>query len=194
MSPHLFEFMAISSEVIKGCKKSKKQAVKALYEDCAGWMLGVAVRYLSDRNEAMSIVNTAILAALENIKKFDTSKEEKIEAWLKTILVRKVIDYKRKNARTESENLNNNPSEVYIIKSFNAESTNQQDLLKMINLLPDRSRMVFNLFAIEGYKHSEISEMMGISEGTSKWHLAEARKKLQEMLLKLDDYPLTKSS
>ena len=186
--------MAISSQVIKGCKKGKKEAVKALYEDCSGWMLGVAIRYVSDRNEAMSIVNIAILAAVENIKKFDTSKEEKIEAWLKTILVRKVIDSKRSNSKAADENLDEQAVGGGMAISLNAEGTNQQDLLKMISLLPDRSRMVFNLFAIEGYKHVEISGMMGISEGTSKWHLAEARKKLQEMLLKLDDYPLTKSS
>ncbi len=162
--------------------------------ECSGWMLGVARRYIADRNEAMSIVNVAILAAVESIKKFDTSKEEKIEAWLKTILVRKVIDYKRKNSKLLGENLDAEICALYLEKSVNAEGTNHADLLKMINLLPDRSKMVFNLFAIEGYKHAEISEMMSISEGTSKWHLAEARKKLQEMLLKLDDYPLTKSS
>ncbi len=181
--------MAIGTDVIAGCKKGSKEAVKAFYQDCSPWMLGVAIRYVRDRNEAMSLVNISVLTAIEKIGKFDESREQKIEAWLKKILVRKVMDYKRKN-RTDEEvvNIADHASYRITATSENGEGTRKAALQRIVDSLPDRTRTVFNLYAIEGYSHKEIAGLLKIAEGTSKWHLSEARTQLKKMLIAMDDY------
>jgi len=145
-------------------------------------MLGVALRYIPDRNEAMSVVNISLLAALDGLKKFDENRTESIEAWLKKILVRKAIDYLRREKMSSEE-----ISETHG-KAFNRGESNRrkEELMGMVNSLPPKTRSVFNLFAIEGYKHREIAKLLQISDGTSKWHLNEARKLLRIKLEQLD--------
>jgi RNA polymerase sigma-70 factor (ECF subfamily) len=180
--------MALHSGTIEACKKDDRIAIKRFYETCSGWMLGVARRYIYDRTEAMGVVNHSLLTALENLKTFDESRNEKIESWLKTILIRKLIDYQRKEKKySETE-------ETTVLEFSHGNTTNkalnelrQQDLMEMIRKLPDRSRTVFNLYAIEGYAHKEIGGMLKISDGTSKWFLSDARMKLRKMLNVLDE-------
>lgn len=178
--------MAVSSEIIRGCKKKEKAAIKAFYEESCGWMLGVARRYIRDRNEAMSIVNMSILTAIEKIKKFDETKKTNIEAWLKIILIRRAIDYLRKAKVDEQYVDYNNPTESPAV-CLNGERTDREMLYKLIGSLPSRSQLVFNLFAIEGYKHKEIATLLNISEGTSKWHLNEARAKLKVLIVQVEE-------
>ncbi len=185
--------MAIETEIIKACKNGEERAFKTFYQDCSGWMLGVGMRYIRDRNEAMSLVNISVLTALEKIKSFDESKPQKIEAWLKTILIRKIIDYKRKN-KESADGYDDIPAEKITRVNWNDETTRKTALQEMIHTLPDRSRLVFNLYAIEGYTHPEISKMLKIAEGTSKWHLSDARQKLQALLAKMDSFGLMEKS
>jgi RNA polymerase sigma-70 factor (ECF subfamily) len=84
------------------------------------------------------------------------------------------------------------PGDDAIRVNWNDEGTRQAALQEMIYTLPERTRMVFNLYAIEGYTHPEISNLLGIAEGTSKWHLSDARSKLQEQLVKMDSFGLMK--
>lgn len=179
--------MAISAKTIEACKKGNRKAIKAFYEDCSGWMLGVSLRYIPDRNEAMSVVNMSLLAALDGLKKYDENRAEQIEAWLKTILVRKAIDYLRKE-KMNDEAVNGEATGETFGKVANQGESNQrrEELMEMVNSLPAKTRAVFNLFAIEGYKHAEIATMLEISDGTSKWHMNEARKLLREKLEQLD--------
>lgn len=178
--------MPVDKRTLIACKKGKRKAIKSLYEACAGWMLGVARRYIKDRNEAMSVVNLSILTALENLEKFNLDRDEKFEAWLKTILIRKLIDYQRKAVKDtkviELSEVSNPP----ISNDSGDALTNAESLKRLIGSLPTQTRTVFNLYAVEGYKHKEIAEMLEISEGTSKWHLSEARKKLQAQLNAID--------
>ena len=151
-------------------------------------MLGVALRYIPDRNEAMSVVNISLLAALDGLKKFDEGRIESIEAWLKKILVRKAIDYLRREKMSSEE-----ISETHGKTANQGESNRRkEELMGMVNSLPPQTRSVFNLFAIEGYKHREIAELLQISDGTSKWHLNEARKLLRIKLEQLDKIIPTK--
>ncbi|MFN2430805.1 MAG: RNA polymerase sigma factor [Cryomorphaceae bacterium] len=174
--------MAISAKTIIACKKGSRKAIKAFYEESSGWMLGIALRYIPDRNEAMSVVNMSLLAALDGLKKFDESRPEHIEGWLKKILVRKAIDYLRKE-KMSTEEISETAKKVANLGESNRR---KEELMGMVNSLPTKTRAVFNLFAIEGYKHREIAELLGISDGTSKWHLNEARKLLRVKLEQLD--------
>lgn len=184
--------MELNSEVIRKCIKGDRKAIKVFYTSSSGWMLGVCTRYIKDRNEAMSIVNISLLAALENLKKFDSTREEKIEAWLKTILIRKTIDYMRKEKSAFSEAFDVQSESLHPASAESTESQiGKQELLEMINALNPSTKAVFNLFAIEGYKHTEIAELLKISVGTSKWHLNDARKKLQVLIMKAEAVKLT---
>jgi len=174
--------MAISVETIKACKKGDRKAIKAFYEDCSGWMLGVSQRYIADRNEAMSVVNISLIAALDGLKNFDENRAEQIEAWLKKILVRKAIDYLRKEKMANEEITETHQK----VGNHGESNRRKEELMGMVNSLPPKTRAVFNLFAIEGYKHQEIANMLKISDGTSKWHLNEARKLLRQKLEQLD--------
>jgi len=180
--------MAIRVETIRGCKEGDRKAVKDFYEESSGWMLGVSLRYISDRNEAMSVVNLSLISALKALKKFDENRAEDIESWLKTILVRKAIDYLRRE-KMGSEEIS---EEMIRVKNQGESNRRKEELMNMVNSLPPKTCAVFNLFAIEGYKHREIAEMLGISDGTSKWHLNEARKLLRVKLEKLDNIIPTK--
>ncbi|MCH2215339.1 MAG: RNA polymerase sigma factor [Flavobacteriales bacterium] len=183
--------MAVGVDLICKCKSGDQAAIKDLYEQSAGWMLGVGLRYLSDRNEAMSVVNTSILAALGGLKKYDFNRNESFEAFLKTILIRKLLDYikKEKRKRWDDELVE---SQGGVVINNGLSNSRQAELYAMIQKLPIKTATVFNLFAIEGYKHSEIAEMLHISEGTSKWHLNEARTKLQKMVAEWDQIKLAK--
>lgn len=145
-------------------------------------MLGVALRYIPDRNEAMSVVNISLLAALDGLKTFNENRAEHIEGWLKKILVRKAIDYLRKEKMASEEISETNQGVI----NHGESNRRKEELMAMINSLPPKTRSVFNLFAIEGYKHQEIAEMLEISDGTSKWHLNEARKLLRQKLEQSD--------
>lgn len=184
--------MPLTPQTIKGCKNEEKDAIKALYQESSGWMLAVALRYINDRNEAMSIVNISILTIIKKIKVFDENKTGSPEAWMKTILIRKAIDYLRKE-KGRNGDIESISASSDLIVSFNEENTRVENLRQIINMLPKRSRMVFNLYAIEGYRHSEIAGLLQISDGTSKWHLSEARKTLQELLLKMDQFKVKSS-
>ncbi len=183
---HFTVYRTLEGAVIEGCKRSEKRAVKKFYDSSAGWMLAVGIRYISDRNEALSVVHLALMAALESIHGFDTSRDASIEAWLKTILIRKLIDYNRKVEKDIGEE---RPAmELKYSVNEGEESARKSDLIKLINTLPKQSKSVFNLFAIEGYSHKEIAGIMGISEGTSKWHLNNARSNLQRSLKKQEEH------
>lgn len=185
---HLSIQMPVESKTIQSCKKNERRGIEILYKESAGWMLGVARRYIQDRNEAMSIVNMALLSALKHIKTFDESRPQKFEAWLKTILIRKLIDYQRKNQK-ETKVIDITEMDYQPVNSDSKadESTHVEELKAMIHSLPLQTKTVFNLYAIEGFKHREIAELLHISEGTSKWHLSEARKKLQEKLERVEN-------
>ncbi|MEM9050417.1 MAG: RNA polymerase sigma factor [Bacteroidota bacterium] len=177
--------MAVGRDLIEKCKNGDQAAIRNLYEQSAGWMLGIGMRYLSDRNEAMSVVNASILKALDGLKKYDSDRSESFEALLKTILIRKLLDYLKKEKRKRwDEELAEHHGEG--IKNAGISNSRRAELTSMIQSLPMKTATVFNLFAIEGYKHVEIAKMLNITQGTSKWHLNEARKRLQKMVVEWD--------
>ena len=141
-------------------------------------MIGMCLRYTQDKNLAMEIVNIGFLKVF---KKLDTFKfEGSLEGWIRKIIYHSLADYfKKKSNKVHFLEIEkgDKPKENHILEGLYAE-----DILKSIDRLPDATRRVFILYAIEGYKHHEIAEELGISTGTSKWHLSEARKKLKVYL------------
>lgn len=145
-------------------------------------MLGICLRYAADRMEAEDVLQ---LAFVKIFRALDTFKGGSFEGWMKRIFIRESINQyhsrKRKPIDYTDESLAmNNHTDGF------ADAVSQissDEILKMLEQLPLGSRLVFNLFAIEGYGHAEIAEILGISEGTSKSQYSRARMLLRNQLL-----------
>ncbi|NRA48069.1 MAG: RNA polymerase sigma factor [Phaeodactylibacter sp.] len=177
--------MELDPRLIKDCKKGDRKAQFALYRLCYPILMGVCLRYRKNEADAAEMLNMAFLKILDNLDKW--TEQIPFAAWAKRITINTMIDDFRKNRKVKelisSTSIHDLPEAQGGMdyneadKQFDAEQ-----LESFIKKLPPMSSKVFNLFAIDGYPHTEISIMLGISEGTSRWHLASARKKLQEMM------------
>jgi len=175
--------MNIPIQLLNDCKKGNRRAQFQLYKSCFSVLMGVCMRYKKDESEAAGILNEGFLKILKNIDKYQAHIP--FEAWIKRIMINTVIDEFRKNRKvrelienTDFEGFHNHEGLVEMNTAdlnFDAEQ-----LEEMIKRLPPVSQKVFNLFAIDGYKHAEIADMLGISVGTSKWHISSSRKKLNQ--------------
>jgi RNA polymerase sigma factor (sigma-70 family) len=171
-------------EIIARCKKMEKHAQKTLYELYAPVLMGIAIRYGKNRQDAEDILQDAFSKILLNIDKY--SETGSFEGWMKRILVNTAISYYRKNSK---HMFHSDFSDIAEIKPDNTtvgdSEFTREELLSAINSLPDGFRIVFNMRVIEGYKHREISEILGIETGTSKSQFFRARTLLQVKLKEL---------
>jgi len=147
--------------------------------------MSVGMRYKKDESESAAVVNTAFLKILKNLDKYNSKVP--FQAWIKRIMINTVIDEFRKNRKVRELIEHTNFEDYYNhddLVTMNVADLNfdAEELGNMIKRLPPVSQKVFNLFAIDGYSHKEIGIMMDISDGTSKWHLSFARKKLRELI------------
>jgi RNA polymerase sigma-70 factor (ECF subfamily) len=169
--------------LIEGCLNGNRSDQKELYKAFYGMAFNVCLRYAGNRNDASEIVNQGFLNVFLNLKKY--RKDMVFATWLKKIMVNKAIDFYRENLKlTLQDDLN-----VAEYLSSNELSENRimyEDLLDLIQTLPNACRIVFNLYAIEGYSHNEISEKLRISPGSSKINLSKARRELQSKIFELD--------
>lgn len=169
-------------KLIEGCVVNDRSAQEAIYKRYYGKMMSMCMRYVKDRDEAMAVLNLGFLKVFKSIGGYSFGGS--FDGWLHRIVYRSVIDQLRVKMKemktTELEMIEEKASHsVSGLDNLLAE-----DLFKLLDQLPESSRMVFNMFAIEGYKHEEISEMLGISVGTSKWHVNQARTQLKDLILK----------
>ncbi len=165
--------------IIQGCIKQDRASQKMLYKTLYGFGMGICLRYAGNRYEAAEILNSGFFKALTHIKKYDESRPFK--AWLGRIMTNTAIDYYRTNLKVAyTEDIDTAP-EISVDESVNAK-LNYEDLLALVQKLPNAYRTVFNLYAIDGYSHDEIGAMLGINAGTSKSNLHKARQKLQQMV------------
>ena len=166
-------------QLIKGCRQNDRKSQKMLYQAFYGFAMGICLRYAGNRYEAAEILNTGFLKVMTNIDKYDTAKPFK--AWLGRIMMNASIDYYRANLKVAyTEDLDT--ADDIGISEIATTKLNYDELLQMVQKLPEAYRTVFNLFAIDGYTHEEIGEMLGINPGTSKSNLHKARQKLQKMI------------
>ncbi|MBB6239976.1 RNA polymerase sigma-70 factor (ECF subfamily) [Pedobacter sp. AK013] len=169
----------VIQKYIQGCIRNERDSQKALYQHFYSFAMGICLRYANDRLDAAGILNDGFFKAFKNIDKYEPTKA--FLPWLGRIITNTAIDYYRANLKfadhvdiLDHENIAQ-VSSVYDKLAYH-------DLLALVQKLSAGYRTVFNLFAIDGYTHEEIAEMLGISVGTSKSNLFKARQKLQEML------------
>ena len=167
-------------QLIGGCLKQDRKSQKLLYKTFYGFAMGICLRYAVNRDQAAEVMNQGFLKVFTRIESYDAAKPFK--AWLGKVMINTSIDHYRANlkmAYTDDLEAAENMSDGELPD----RNLNYNDLLNMVQSLPTAYRTVFNLFAIEGYTHEEIGEMLNINAGTSKSNLHKARVKLKQMVL-----------
>ena len=167
-------------ELLSGCIKNDRLIQQKFYERFYGKMMSLCSRYSNNKEDALELLNSGFLKVFLNIKTFKS--EGSLEGWIRKIILNHILETHRNNLKyrdmiTYPEHEQDGETEDDIIAELNAA-----DIIKMVGLLPPSSRLVFNLFALDGYSHQEIAERLKISVGTSKWHVAFAREKLKKMI------------
>ena len=169
----------IEEKLLKGCKSGNPKAQEALYHHFSPTMFGICLRYGSDYHTAEDILQDGFVKVFKNIRNFKNNGS--LEGWIRRIFVNTAIEYYRKRTRS----FRFSPLEVVAEKAvddvqlYNLE---RDELLSLIQQLPDGYRLVFNLYIIEGFSHQEISERLQINLGTSKSQLARAKKYLRKLI------------
>lgn len=165
--------------IISKCVKQDRSAQNELHKQFYSYGLGICLRYVSDPLEARSILNQSFYKVFKNIEKFDI--EVDFKPWFKTIVVNSSLDYLRANRRlTYHDTLDANHN--IAIDPTAMSDLSYEDMLSVINDLPTAYRAVFNLYVIDGFKHHEIAEKLGITVSTSKSNLSRAKSNLRKMM------------
>jgi len=167
----------IHAQLIEECKKGNSQAQFKLYKQYSKAMYNLAHRILNNREDAEDILQEAFVDCFRNIGSFRF--ESTFGAWLKMILVNKCINYMRKK-KIDLTLYDTLPPVVYEEEEEITYDTGR--IFKGIELLPDGYRIILTLYLLEGYDHSEISQILGISESTSKSQYSRAKEKLRNIL------------
>ena len=170
------------SEIIKACLKGNRLAQNRLYQIFADKMYGVCLRYANNEDEAKDILQDGFIKVFTNLKQFNNKGS--FEGWIRRIVVNTALEKFRDKKQMfavsmEAEYDPNNNHYDHILSELSAK-----DLLKLIQELSPQYKLVFNLYAIEGYSHKEICDILDIKEGTSKSNLSRAREILKEKVNK----------
>ncbi|HEY0732619.1 MAG TPA: RNA polymerase sigma factor [Chitinophagaceae bacterium] len=166
-------------EIIRDCKKGNRRAQEKLYKNYYQAMMSLCLYYTKNETDAVEVLNTGFLKVFHNIKRYE-STQASLYTWIRTIVINSCLDHIKAKKTGGHEELDE-AADVHI-ESAVVSKMNAKELLDMVRQLPPATQAVFNLYMIEGYSHKEIAALLGISIGTSKWHLSEARKQLQNML------------
>lgn len=170
------------SVLIKKAIKNNREAQHVLFEMHAPKMLSVCRYYIKDIQQAEEAMLNGFFKVFKNLKTYKS--EGSFEGWIRRIMIRESISYLRQKKRIDF--LSEEDVSTYNYSNSMETDLEVNEIQKLIDDLPEGYRMVFIMYAIEGYKHFEIAELLNISEGTSKSQLFKARKMLQEQIKKVN--------
>lgn len=165
--------------IIDGCRAGDRKARQTLYRHFFSYGMSIALRYGRDRQEAEDILQEGFFKVFVGIDKYDSNLP--FRKWLRRVLINAAIDYLRRYKRRPDELSEQLPNSV-ATSNDGWDQLQYEDVLKAVHTLSPAYRLVFNLYAIEGFKHREIAEQLSISVGTSKSNYAKARIQLQTYL------------
>src|SRR5688500_10228316 len=176
--------------LIQECLKQNSSAQKILYKKFFPKMIAVCLRYLKNREDASEVLNSAFLKVFEKLKQYKS--EGSLEGWIKRIVINSSLDFIRRNKtyrnkfiltdefqsyssseKQDNDTINFSDAEIYL---------SSEEIFELISALPPATRIVFNLYVIDGFAHKQIAKQLNISTGTSQWHLSNARKLLKEKI------------
>jgi RNA polymerase sigma factor (sigma-70 family) len=176
-------YRARETELIEGCRQRVPAAQKALYDHLAGKMFSICCRYIKDKMEAEDVLVTSFAKVFDRIGQY--KGQGSFEGWIRRIVVNESLTYIRKNRsmylETDLTAADREPDLSSISSHLETD-----DILKLVSELPTGYRIVFNLYAIDGFSHKEIAAQLGINENTSKSQLSRARTHLQARLVEME--------
>lgn len=177
--------MTDERRLIEACIRNERTAQRQLYELYAGKFYAVAVRYMKDEDDASDVLQDAFVKIFKyvNTFRFDCP----FEAWSRRIVINTALKALQKRKRMgyqiDANELTNQLSE----KAVDISNMALEQLMRLVHELPEGCQAIFNLYAIEGYKHHEIADLLGISEGTSKSQYSRAKQLLQQKLADISE-------
>lgn len=182
--------MNIEPALLKRCASGERKAQYELYKQSFSLLMSVCCRYTSHRDDAMALLNEGFCKILMHADKY--KEHIPMEVWMRRVMINTAIDEFRRSKKYKEQTQLKDFSDHSAEMKYDEHEENLYDatieterLDAMLKKLPAVSGKVFNLFAVDGYSHKEISELLGISEGTSKWHVNNARTILKQMLTQM---------
>ena len=169
-------------ELVRSCLEGKREAQQALFRQYSGVMMTVCLRYTSSRDEAADVLQEGFIKVFQKLDQWQNRGP--LGGWIRMIMVNTALtDYRKRTKWGPMEDVEG-AHEVRDIDASAVSRMSADELMAMIHALPQGYKMVFNLFAVEGYSHKEIADMLGISENTSKTQFLKARTRLQKEIEK----------
>ncbi len=169
-------------QLVKDCLKQKPEAQKKLYDLFASSMLGVCFRYTKSGSDAEEVLQQGFIKVFTRLKQYKGNGE--FGGWVRKIMVNTALNYLKTNQKYRYD-LSFDEMPLHVVSTQNPEVNLQaKELAELIRQFPTGFQTIFNLYAVEGYKHSEIASMLGINEGTSRSQYARARTLLAEWIEK----------
>jgi RNA polymerase sigma factor (sigma-70 family) len=176
--------MMSDQQIIDGCANHERKAQQVLYDKYSHFLLGVCMRYAKDTAEAEDILQDSFLKIFFNIKDF--SGTGSFVGWLRKVAVNTAITHYHKNLKYRYHvDIDEYVTVETGVTSFEEDFFTSEELYRVLNELPTGYRMVFNLYAVEGYKHKEIAEILGVDTNTSKSQYSRAKAVIRDKLEKL---------
>jgi len=170
-----------AQKLVEACKLNDRGAQEALYKYYYADMMQVCQTYLAEEELAREAFNTGFLTVFESIQKFDPERGEP-GAWIRKIMIHASIDLYRAELKFGNAGDDAPEPEIEFIPPPVLGKLYFEDILRHIRTLPYATQTVFILSVLDGFSHREIGEQLNISEGTSRWHLSEAKKQLRRLL------------
>src|SRR5665213_2766967 len=153
-------------QLLKDCLKRKPEAQKMLYKHFAPTMLGVCFRYTKSMNDAEEVLQIGFIKVFDRLRQFN--EEGELAGWIRKIMVNTALNYLKTNQRYRYD-LSFEDTPLHLVTTEDPEmNLRVKELAELIRQLPTGFQTIFNLYAVEGYKHKEIAAMLGINEGTSR--------------------------
>ncbi len=162
---------------------------EALYKTYYAYSMSICLRYAPDQDEAVDIMNDAFIKVFESIKNYDPKSS--FISWLRRIIINTAIDNYRKSM-LDRKYITYSDNETMAIDTNSVDSLELEDIMLILNKLPEQQRVVFNLYEIEGYSHKEIAEKFDISEETSRAYLSRAKQNIRKFYLKYNQEATTR--
>lgn len=166
-------------ELIDGCKRRSKEHEEFFFKKYYGYVMGISLSYSKSRDLALEITNDSFMKCFDSFKKMDEAPS--LKSWLRRITVNTAIDYYRKGKRFQNHREADGETPVFD-DVYAPDQLAYEDILKLLNQLPEDQHLVFNLYEVEGYNHKEVADRLEITESSSRVYLMRAKSKLRQLI------------
>ncbi|MGV3557654.1 RNA polymerase sigma factor [Larkinella arboricola] len=168
--------------LLQECQNGNRRSQELLYRQFYGYAMGICLRYSHNRDEAVEILNDGFMKVFTRSNLYRS--EVPFKLWLRRIMINTALDYYRQNLKHRYHEDIDQASQLPGVDASALDQLSHEELMEVVQLLTPAYRMVFNLYAIDGYSHEEIAGQLNISVGTSKSNLARAREQLKQLLIR----------